>query len=67
MFEILKAVEQATRNPVHRKEVPRRAGDPPELVADPTRAQQLLGWKATGSLRDIVTTAWDWMQKHQAR
>lgn len=28
---------------------PRRAGDPPELVADPTRAAELLGWKATRS------------------
>lgn len=67
VFEILKAVEKATGNPVHRKEVPRRAGDPPELVADPARAQKLLGWKATRSLSDIVTTAWNWMQKHELR
>jgi UDP-glucose 4-epimerase len=67
VLEILKAVEEATGSPVHRKEVPRRAGDPPELVADPARAQKLLGWKATRSLRDIVTTAWNWMQKYEAR
>jgi UDP-glucose-4-epimerase GalE len=66
VFEILKAVEQATGRPVARKEVPRRAGDPPELVADPARAQKLLGWRATRSLRDIVTTAWTWMQKHES-
>ncbi|HZS96443.1 MAG TPA: UDP-glucose 4-epimerase GalE [Terriglobales bacterium] len=67
VFEILKAVEQATGSPVHRKEVPRRAGDPPELVANPARAQKLLGWKATRSLKDIVTTAWKWMQKNESR
>jgi UDP-glucose 4-epimerase len=43
--------------------VPRRPGDPPALVADPKRAQQLLKWKATRSLRDSVSTAWKWMQK----
>jgi UDP-glucose-4-epimerase GalE len=67
VFEILKAVEEATGRPVRRTEAPRRAGDPPELVADPTRAQKLLGWKATRSLRDIVTTAWKWMQTHESR
>ncbi len=67
VVEILKAVEQVTRTPVHRNEVPRRAGDPPELVADPARAQHLLGWKANRSLHDIVTTAWKWMQKYESR
>lgn len=67
VFEILKAVEDVTGRPVHRTEVPRRAGDPPELVADPVRAQKLLLWRATRSLRDIVTTAWNWMQKYESR
>jgi UDP-glucose-4-epimerase GalE len=62
VFEILKVVEEVTGNPVNRVESPRRAGDPPALVADPERAQRLLGWKATRSLRDIVSTAWQWMQ-----
>jgi UDP-glucose 4-epimerase len=67
VFEILEAVEEATGHAVRRTEVARRAGDPPELVADPSRAQQVLGWKATRSLRDIVTTAWNWMQKYESR
>ncbi|MGC2321728.1 MAG: hypothetical protein WA463_03765, partial [Terriglobales bacterium] len=41
---------------------PRRPGDPPALVADPARAQQVLGWKARRSLRNVVETAWRWMQ-----
>jgi UDP-glucose 4-epimerase len=45
---------------------PRRPGDPPALVADPTRAQQLLKWVAIRSLDDIVATAWKWMQHSQA-
>jgi UDP-glucose 4-epimerase len=48
---------------VNRVEGPRRAGDPPALVADPTRARQLLQWKANRSLHDVVATAWKWMQR----
>jgi UDP-glucose-4-epimerase GalE len=67
VFEILKAVERVTGRKVHYKASPRRQGDPPELVADPTLAHKLLGWKATRSLNDIVSTAWNWMQKYEAR
>jgi len=42
--------------------VARRPGDPPALVADPRKAQELLQWKASHSLRDIIATAWNWMQ-----
>ncbi len=42
-------------------EAQRRAGDPPELVADPARAKELLGWRPRySSLESIVQTAWDW-------
>ena len=39
----------------------RREGDPPELVADPVVAGQLLGWRARHSdLRQIVESASQW-------
>ena len=60
--EVLAMVEEVTGNRVPRRVVPRRPGDPPALVADPRRAQELLQWKASRSLRDIVATAWKWMQ-----
>jgi len=60
--EVLDAVEKVTGRPVPKRIAPRRAGDPPALVADPTRAQNLLQWKATRSLNEIVRTAWQWMQ-----
>jgi UDP-glucose-4-epimerase GalE len=66
VLEILKAVEVTTGRKVHYKASPRRQGDPPELVADPTLAHKLLGWKATRSLNDIVSTAWNWMQKYES-
>lgn len=60
--EVLAMVEEVTGNKVPRRVVPRRPGDPPALVADPRKAQELLQWKASRSLRDIVRTAWKWMQ-----
>jgi len=61
--EVITTIEEVTGAKVPRKIGPRRPGDPPELVADPSCAQAALGWKATRSLRDIVQTAWHWEQK----
>lgn len=64
--EVISAVEQVTGKKVPYRIVPRRAGDPPTLVADPTMAQKNLRWKAKRSLLDSVSTAWKWMQNQQA-
>jgi UDP-glucose-4-epimerase GalE len=60
--EVVTAVEEVTHKPVPRRMSARREGDPPILVADPHCAESLLNWRATRSLRDIVSTAWKWMQ-----
>lgn len=63
--EIVAAVERVTgqRLPIERK--PRRAGDPPVLVADAARARALLGWEPHRSnLDEMIGSAWDWMQRH---
>ncbi|MFZ0759128.1 MAG: UDP-glucose 4-epimerase GalE [Candidatus Sulfotelmatobacter sp.] len=60
--EVIATVEEVTGHPVPLRLGPRRPGDPPALVADPSRAQNLLQWKARRSLRDTVSTAWHWMQ-----
>jgi len=45
-------------------EVERRAGDPPELVADSTKAKQVLKWQPQyADLETIVKSAWAWHQK----
>ena len=62
VMEVLQKVEQVTGRRVPKRFAPRRPGDPPALVADPSCAQKLLGWKATRSLEQIVSTAWRWMQ-----
>jgi UDP-glucose-4-epimerase GalE len=65
VLEVIKAVEQVSGKQVRRRISPRRAGDPPALVADPTRAQQLLDWNAGRRLHDIVATAWNWDQQRK--
>jgi UDP-glucose 4-epimerase len=44
---------------------PRRAGDPPILVARSTRAADLLGWRPTRpTLEEMVGSAWAWRRSH---
>ncbi|MBV8654122.1 MAG: UDP-glucose 4-epimerase, partial [Alphaproteobacteria bacterium] len=58
---VIDAAERVTGRPITRREEPRRAGDPPVLVADPSRARETLGWTARMSdLDSILGTAWKW-------
>jgi UDP-glucose-4-epimerase GalE len=63
--QVISAVEEVTGKRVPHKIGPRRAGDPPALVANPAKAQSLLQWKATRGLRECVATAWNWMEHWQ--
>jgi len=63
VLEVMHAVEKVTGRAARRTMGPRRPGDPPVLVADPTRAQAVLRWTAQHELADIVASAWNWMQK----
>ena len=65
--QILQAIETVTGRKVPHRVGPRRPGDPPELVADPSRAQAALYWKAMRSLQEIVRTAWQWEQSLRQR
>ena len=66
--EILDTVERVTGRPVPHQIGPRRPGDPPTLVADPSRARETLGWRArTSDLETIVKTAWNWHQRSAAQ
>ena len=59
---VIETAEAVTGRRVRVKEGPRRAGDPPRLVADASRAQRELAWETQYSdLKTIITTAWNWM------
>jgi UDP-glucose 4-epimerase len=52
--------------PVPVAESPRRPGDPPELIAAPGRAREVLGWTPQYSdLDTIVQHAWAWHDQHR--
>ncbi len=61
--QVISAVEEVTGKRVPRKVVARRPGDPPALVANPAKARELLQWKAERGLREVVETAWAFMQR----
>jgi UDP-glucose-4-epimerase GalE len=62
--EVISMIERVTGKKVPSDVAPRRAGDPPRLVADPSQAEKVLNWKAKRSLEDIVSTAWKWAEKN---
>jgi UDP-arabinose 4-epimerase len=62
--EVIQCVETVTGRTVPYREAPRRAGDPPALVADASRAAALLGWQPRYSdLSTIVETGWHWCER----
>jgi UDP-glucose-4-epimerase GalE len=65
--EVLNKIEAVSGLKVPVRMAPRRPGDPPALVADPTLGENLLHWKARRTLEEIVTTAWKWMQRAEKK
>jgi UDP-glucose-4-epimerase GalE len=61
--EVLDAVEAAVGRKVLAQECPRRPGDPPALVADATRARDLLGLQIEHDLRSMVQSAYAFQLK----
>jgi UDP-glucose 4-epimerase len=62
--EVLRSVERISGKPLMIREEPRRAGDPPRLIADASRIRQVLGWKpGLDDLDQIVTHALRWEEK----
>ena len=62
--EAITAVERVSGVAIDAKTAPRREGDPPVLIADPTSAERILGWRPRfSSLDNIVKSAWDWHRR----
>ncbi len=62
--EVLRMVEKVAAQPLQIREEPRRAGDPPSLVAMADRVKSELGWKPRyDDLQAIVTSALQWERK----
>ena len=67
VLQVMREVEKVTGQTVPHKIGPRRAGDPPVLVANPHKLKTTLGWKPKfPELADIVSTAWHFEKKKAA-
>ncbi len=62
--DVLRAVEKASGDKLNIAEEPRRAGDPPELIAVANRVRDVLGWTPKfDDLDTIVRTSLNWERK----
>lgn len=64
VLEIVAAARRVTGCQVPVRVGPRRAGDPPELVADVTRAEAEIGWRPQVDLDAMLESAWRWRERH---
>lgn len=65
VLEVIEAARQITNLPIAIKIEPPRSGDPSHLVADATRAREVLKWQPRyPDLASIIETAWHWRLAH---
>ena len=65
VLEVVEAARRVTGQPIDAVEAPRRAGDPPTLVASSDKIREELGWKPEKpELEAMISDAWTWMQTH---
>mgnify|MGYP001293337486 FL=1 len=65
--EVIATAERVTGRAVPHEIGPRRAGDPPVLVASSRRIREELGWAPRyPALETIIAHAWAWRQAHPA-
>jgi UDP-glucose 4-epimerase len=63
--EVVETARRVTGKNIDAVEAPRRAGDPPTLVASSEKIQGELGWKPEKpELETMISDAWVWMQDH---
>ncbi len=65
VLDLVNAFEKVNGLKLNYKFAPRRAGDVTAIWADPTLANEKLGWKAERSVEETLKSAWDW-EKHLA-
>ncbi|MDY6000490.1 MAG: UDP-glucose 4-epimerase GalE [Candidatus Limisoma sp.] len=67
VLELINTFREATGVDVPYKIVGRREGDIEKVWADPSRANNVLGWKATTPLADTLLSAWNWQLQLRKR
>ncbi|MFK7748325.1 MAG: UDP-glucose 4-epimerase GalE [Kordia sp.] len=63
VLEVIESFERVSQQKLNYKIVNRREGDVISAYADTTKANTILGWKATSTLDEAMLSAWKWEQK----
>ncbi|MBE6547044.1 MAG: UDP-glucose 4-epimerase GalE [Ruminococcaceae bacterium] len=64
VLDIVHAYEKATGIKINYKITERRPGDIDECYANPTKAAELLGWKAEYNIEDMCRDSYNWQMKN---
>ena len=68
VLEVIDTVSEVTGKAIQPRFVERRKGDPASLVADVSKARQVLNWESKRDLKEIVSSAWEaWRFDHDKR
>ena len=62
VLDVIRTAESVTGRPIPVELAPQRSGDAAELVADPSLAASVLGFRAAFDLEESIRTAWRWYQ-----
>jgi UDP-glucose 4-epimerase len=64
VLDMVKAFSRAAGRPIPYRIVPRRDGDIARSLADPTRANTVLGWRAQLGLDEMCASTWNWQSQN---
>jgi UDP-glucose 4-epimerase len=64
VLEVIASFEEATGKKIPYEFAPRREGDVTEAWAAPSYAEELLGWKTTRGLKEMLADAWNWQSQN---
>jgi UDP-glucose 4-epimerase len=63
VLEMLRAFENACGHPVAHEIKPRRPGDVASCYANPAKALETLGWRATRGIEEMCESTWRWCRQ----
>jgi len=63
VLELIHVFEKVSGVKLNYKIVGRRAGDIVKIWAEPSKANNVLGWRAKETIEDTMSSAWKWQQK----
>lgn len=67
VLQLIHTFEKATGVKLNYKIVDRRPGDIEQVWADPSKANNELGWKAETTIEDTLRSAWNWQKELRKR